>query len=74
MNIVDGYVLEAVDPPSWLTLGHPDVHLMPGEVRSVAISLGCVMTPWWSRSGFALTVVVRSDRGCRSATPPCASS
>ena len=40
MTIVDGYVLEAVDPPSWLTLAHPDVHLMPGEVRSVALSLG----------------------------------
>lgn len=38
-NIVDGYVIEAVDPPAWLELAHPDTHLMPGEARTVRMSL-----------------------------------
>ena len=39
-SIVDGYDVEAVDPPLWLALEHPDIHLMPGEGRSFAMSLG----------------------------------
>ncbi|WP_448811158.1 COG1470 family protein [Agromyces bauzanensis] len=38
-NIVDGYVIEAVDPPTWLEVTHPDTHLMPGETRTVPLSL-----------------------------------
>lgn len=38
-TIVDGYVVEPVDPPPWLDLEHPDLHLMPGEERTVALSL-----------------------------------
>lgn len=38
-TIVDGYVVEPVDPPPWLDLQHPDIHLMPGEERTVALSL-----------------------------------
>ncbi|WP_136709669.1 DUF2905 domain-containing protein [Agromyces sp. H66] len=38
-TIVDGYVIEAVDPPAWLELTHPDTHLMPGERRTVPVSL-----------------------------------
>lgn len=59
-TIVDGYVLEAVDPPSWLTLAHPDVHLMPGEVRSVTLSLGLREDTMVVAQRVALTVVVRS--------------
>lgn len=38
-NIVDGYVIEAVDPPAWLEVTQPDTHLMPGETRTVPLSL-----------------------------------
>lgn len=60
MTIVDGYVLEAVDAPSWLALGHPDVHLMPGEVRSVALSLGLRNETMVVAQRVPLTVLVRS--------------
>ncbi|GAA3204227.1 zinc ribbon domain-containing protein [Microbacterium terregens] len=60
LTIVDGYVLEAVDPPSWLVLAHPDVHLMPGEVRSVALSLGLRNDTMVVAQRVPLTVVVRS--------------
>ncbi|HYJ48694.1 MAG TPA: zinc ribbon domain-containing protein [Microbacterium sp.] len=60
MTIVDGFVLEAVDPPSWLTLVHPDVHLMPGEVRSVALALGLRDDTMVVAQRVPLTVVVRS--------------
>lgn len=60
MTIVDGYVLEAVDPPPWLALEHPDVHLMPGEVRSVALSLGLRYDTMVVAQRVPLTVVVRS--------------
>ncbi|MDR6906463.1 hypothetical protein J2X63_002149 [Agromyces sp. 3263] len=38
-TIVDGYDIDAVDPPAWLELTPPDAHLMPGEARTVMLSL-----------------------------------
>ena len=60
MAIVDGYVLEAADPPFWLALAHPDVHLMPGEARVVALSLGMRDDTMVVAQRVPLTVVVRS--------------
>ncbi len=60
MTIVDGYVFEPVDAPTWLALVHPDVHLMPGEVRSVALSLGLRDDTMVVAQRVPLTVVVRS--------------
>lgn len=67
-NIVDGYVFEAVDPPSWLELGQPDVHLMPGESRTVTLSLGMRQETMVVAQRVPLTVVARSveDDGRRS--------
>ncbi|WP_019180842.1 zinc ribbon domain-containing protein [Microbacterium yannicii] len=60
LTIVDGYVLEALDPPSWLAVAHPDVHLMPGEVGSVALSVGLRDDTMVVAQRVPLTVVVRS--------------
>lgn len=60
MTIVDGYVLEAVDPPSWLALEQPDVHLMPGETRSVVLSLGVRNETMVVAQRVPLTIDVRS--------------
>jgi hypothetical protein len=60
MTIVDGYVLEAVDPPFWLALAHPDVHLMPGEERVVTLSLGMRDDTMVVAQRIPLTIVVRS--------------
>ncbi len=59
-NIVDGYVFEAVDPPSWLELVHPDVHLMPGEERGVTISIAMQQGVMVVAQRVAQTIVVRS--------------
>lgn len=59
-NIVDGYVFEAVDAPAWLDLGQPDVHLMPAESRTVALSLGMRQETMVVAQRFTLTVVARS--------------
>ncbi|MRX43252.1 zinc ribbon domain-containing protein [Agromyces kandeliae] len=42
-KVVDGYDVEMVDPPDWLELVGPEVHLMPGASDDVELSL--VMRP-----------------------------
>ncbi|WP_173922832.1 zinc ribbon domain-containing protein [Agromyces sp. Marseille-P2726] len=59
-DIVDGYVIEAVDPPAWLELVHPDVHLMPGEARAYSLSLGLRGEAMVVAQRFPLTLVARS--------------
>ena len=59
-SIVDGYVFGAVDAPAWLELGQPDVHLMPGESRSVELSLGMRQESMVVAQRFSLTVVAHS--------------
>ena len=59
-KIVDGYVFEAVDPPSWLQLVQPDVHLMPGEERGVTISIAMQQGVMVVAQRIAQTIVVRS--------------
>ena len=59
-NIVDGYVVEAVDPPTWLVLTHADVHLMPAESRSVALSLAQQPGAMVVAQRVPLTLVIRS--------------
>ena len=38
-TIVDSYVIEVEDPPSWLTLTHTDTNLLPEETRPVQVTL-----------------------------------
>ena len=38
-TIVDSYVIEIEDPPSWLTLTHTDTNLLPDETRPVQVTL-----------------------------------
>ena len=35
-TIVDAYRIDAVEPPDWLTIEHPEIRLMPGENQSMA--------------------------------------
>lgn len=37
--VVDGMVVHAVAPPSWLVVTHDDANLMPGESRTVTVTL-----------------------------------
>jgi hypothetical protein len=38
-TIVDSYLIEVADPPSWLTLTHTDTNLLPDETRPVQVTL-----------------------------------
>ncbi|ANJ28072.1 hypothetical protein [Agromyces aureus] len=39
-SIVDGYEIEPVAPPQWLSFSHGDVHLMPDQELAVPLELG----------------------------------
>ncbi|WP_448006102.1 COG1470 family protein [Agromyces bauzanensis] len=77
-TIVDGYVIEAVDPPAWLELTHPDTHLMPGERRTVPVSLAMRPGVLVLAQRLTLTFLVRSmedprltvDAGVHVTVPP----
>ncbi|GAA1830624.1 hypothetical protein [Agromyces salentinus] len=39
-SIVDGYAIEPVSPPQWLSFSHGDAHLMPAQELSVPLMIG----------------------------------
>ncbi|GAA4383222.1 hypothetical protein [Agromyces bauzanensis] len=77
-TIVDGYVIEAVEPPAWLEVTHPDTHLMPGERRTVPVSLSMRPGVLVLAQRLTVTFVVRSmedprltvDAGVHVTVPP----
>lgn len=68
-GIVDGYAFEVVDPPSWLDLGQPDVHLMPGESRTFSVTFGIRPETMVVAQRVPLTLVARSVEAERRRTP-----
>ncbi len=38
-TIVDSYVINVADPPTWLTIAHTDTNLLPDETRTVQLTL-----------------------------------
>ena len=59
-TIVDSYVIEVDDPPSWLTVAHSDTNLLPDETRTVQVTLAVLPMSLAVAQRIEVTLSVRS--------------
>ncbi|RXZ49753.1 zinc-ribbon domain-containing protein [Agromyces binzhouensis] len=64
-KVVDGYDVELVDPPDWLELVSPEVHLMPGASDDVELSLEMRPGPMVVAQRAELTLRISSQEDAR---------
>lgn len=65
-DVVDGYVIEGIALPEWLQLAHPEVHLMPGETGTAALTLGMRPGSMVLAQRHAVELAVRSKHDSHS--------
>ena len=59
-TIVDSYVIQVDDPPSWLTVAHSDTNLLPDETRTVQVTLAVLPMSLAIAQRIEVTLSVRS--------------
>lgn len=67
--VVDGMVVHALAPPSWLVVTHDDANLMPGEARTVTVTLAARPGEAVVAQDLDLPMLVRSSLDPTKAAP-----
>lgn len=67
--VVDGMVVHALAPPSWLVVTHDDANLMPGEARTVTVTLAARPGEAVVAQNLDLPMLVRSSLDPTKAAP-----
>ncbi|QHT57746.1 hypothetical protein GXP71_17810 [Cellulomonas sp. H30R-01] len=67
--VVDGMVVHALAPPSWLVVTHDDANLMPGEARTVTVTLAARAGEPVVAQNLDLPMLVRSSLDPTKAAP-----
>lgn len=68
-DLVDGLVVHPVAPPPWLVVTHEEAHLLPGESRTVVVTLAVRPGSLAVAQRLDLELAVRSSVDASTATP-----